>query len=239
MLQYHSIPALAIEGFGGVSAGACSGNSKMEINYELNEDDLKNFGKQYAGLQPANKFISLFVAVMFYVFIFADLIYLLVSGRGNFEGPGEVIFSIFLRSLIGTGILGLMYLLSLLMQNRATVKLGRMQNNGILCEHRIVIDEAGFLEMTDVNTSKHSWLSVGEIEQLKDFVLVNVNFVGIHFIPKRYFEDREHIREFIDTATYHRDAAKENFNASHLAEYDRRQSLAAGKETARPDIDDD
>lgn len=116
-------------------------------------------------------------------------------------------------------------MIAILMQKRATNKIESVQNNGILCEHKIVFNENEFIEVTDVNTTKHSWLSIGEIKELDDFVYINVNFVGTHFIPKRFFNDQNQIKEFVEIAQYHQNSAKEKFNSSHLASYERDTDL--------------
>jgi hypothetical protein len=119
---------------------------------------------------------------------------------GDFKGIDEIITSIFIRSLISTGLFMMAYFFGILMQKQGIKKVASIRNNGILCEHKIVLDENEFIEITDVNTSSHSWLSVGEIKELESFVMINVNFCGTHFIPKRFFNDERHIQEFVETA---------------------------------------
>jgi hypothetical protein len=197
----------------------------MEINYELTRDDLIKFYREFATLQATHKPLVFFMMFMYFLFVFADLLYLVFSGTGNFTGPDQIILSFMIRSVIGMGIFCLVYIVSVLLQQNAAKKLDEMQNNGILCEHRIILNENEFIELTDVNTSKHSWLSVGDIKEIDDFVFINVNFVGTHFIPKRFFDDREQIKEFVETARFYRNSAKEKFNSSHLAAYDRETGL--------------
>lgn len=193
----------------------------MEINYELIQEDLIKFSRQNAESQSTHKPLVWILSSMMFAFIFADLFYLLISGLGNFDNIGQVFVSIFIRTIISFVIVGMTYLVAALMQQKAGQKIDSVENNGILCEHKIVFDENQFVEITDVNTTKHSWLSIGEIKELDDFVFINVNFVGTHFIPKRYFEDEKHIKEFIETAQYHQSSAKDKFNSSHLASFER------------------
>lgn len=197
----------------------------MEINYELKQSDLIEFSNQFAKTQSQYKPIVILLSVMMLTFVFADLIYLLMSGLGNFRNFDEIIISILIRTVISFGIIGLMYLFSVLMQKRITKKVESTENNGILCEHKIILDENEFIEITDVNTSRHTWGSIGEIKELEGYVLINVNFVGTHFIPKRYFNNEEHIKEFVETATYYQHSAKNRFTSSHLADFERNSGV--------------
>ncbi len=197
----------------------------MEINFELQQDDLIKFSREYAKTQSVHKFLSTSFSVIALIFLFADFIYLIISGYGNFKSIDEVFLSFFIRVAISLGIIAAVYLFAVIMQKRATDQIDTIHNNGILCEHKIVIDENEFIEITDVNTSRHSWLSIGEVRELDDFVFINVNFVGTHFIPKRYFNDQDHIKEFVETAQHFQLSAKEKFNTSHLAEFDRNSNL--------------
>ncbi len=196
----------------------------MEINFELEQNDLIKFYQQCAESQSSHKPLVYMFVTVFYTFVFADLIYLLVSGLGNFKDFSEIFLSIVIRFGVGLCLMLGFYLIAVLMQKRATNKIESVQNNGILCEHKIIFDENEFVEITDVNTTRHSWLSIGDIKELDNFVLVNVNFVGTHFIPKRYFKNEQHIKELVETAKHYQTAAKEKFNTSHLAKFDRNLS---------------
>ncbi|MDQ3633135.1 MAG: YcxB family protein [Acidobacteriota bacterium] len=201
----------------------------MEINFELEQNDLVEFYQQYAQSQSSHKPLVYMYTTMFYIFIFADLFYLLFSGWGNFKNFDEIFVSIILRFGVGLFLMLGIYLISVLMQKRAANKIESVHNNGILCEHKIIFDENEFTEITDVNTTKHSWLSIGEIKELDDFVFINVNFVGTHFIPKRYFENQQHINEFVETAQYYHQSAKGKFNPSHLASFEQNLSESVRK----------
>lgn len=52
----------------------------MEINFELEQNDLIEFHRQYANRQASHKPLVYMYVTVFYTFVFADLIYLLVSG---------------------------------------------------------------------------------------------------------------------------------------------------------------
>lgn len=197
----------------------------MEINYELTKKDLIDFSNATAKENEGNKTTTQVFTGLALGFIFADFIYVVIRGWEFVGGIEGFILSLFIRFLLAFGVLGLFYYIVLNMQKRIAKNLENIAHNGVFCEHKIVFDENVFTEITDVNTSQHSWISVGEIKEMDDFVSINVNLSGTHFIPKRFFNDEQHIKHFIETAQHYQQSAKEKFNVSHLAEFDRNKNL--------------
>jgi hypothetical protein len=93
--------------------------------------------------------------------------------------------------------------------------------NGLVCEHKIILTENELIEVTDVNLSRYSWKAVGEIKELESFILINILMSGSFLIPKRYFQDGAEARDFLEKAQYYKQNAENSFQPSQFIEYEK------------------
>jgi hypothetical protein len=103
------------------------------------------------------------------------------------------------------------------MTDKANQKAGK---NGVFCEHKIILEDDELIEITDINTSRYSWKAIGEITENEGFVVIPVNMSYNYLIPKRFFTNRNHIKEFIDNANEYKQNAELRFNSSHFAKFE-------------------
>jgi YcxB-like protein len=99
------------------------------------------------------------------------------------------------------------------------------KRNGVACLHTIILDEDDLIEITDVNTTFIDWNGVKSIASLPNCVLMQNKGNQFHIIPKRYFESKNQITEFVELANFYRQrASKFPDNAESLI-YHRREEV--------------
>src|SRR5215213_4977145 len=193
----------------------------MEINYELKPEDFYQFSKENAPSQITHKLFVALYAITYLLFIFADVIYYLLSGTLKNWDFSAFLLSLLIRSVICFvtifAVLGMIKVYA----NRKAKDILKEPQNGLFCEHRIILTENALVELTDVNTSRYAWKAIGEIKELENFVLLNVLMSSSYIIPKRYFQDRNHLTNFLETAKQYQQNAENRFQPSHFIEYEK------------------
>src|SRR5262249_7736897 len=58
---------------------------------------------------------------------------------------------------------------------------------GLLCRHKVVIDERAFTEITDVNETRYLWAAMERIEENTDYIFVYASSIRTYAVPKRAF----------------------------------------------------
>lgn len=193
----------------------------MEVNYKLSPEDFVSFGKETAQTQSAHKpFVTLYL-IMYVLFIFGDILYGVLSGSIRDWTLGMITTNIALRSIICFGALFVSLGIVKLIVKRKAEKVLQEPQNGLFCEHRIILTEKELIELTDVNTSRYSWKAIGAIRELENFVQIDIAMSSSYIIPKRYFEDRKEARRFVETAEQYRQNAENNYQLSHFIEYEK------------------
>lgn len=76
----------------------------------------------------------------------------------------------------------------------------RDSNSGILCEHTLHLTPTQLIEVTQVNTTHHHWLSVKRVYELRRHFLILFAGYQVHVIPKRAFETAEQGQNFFRRA---------------------------------------
>lgn len=193
----------------------------MEINYELKPTDIVQYGKEIAPTQKSHQPMVVIYFITFLVFIFADVIFAFFSGSLNDWEFAELLMNIGLRIIITfAAILIVLAVVKLIIREKSQGLL-KEPTNGLFCEHKIILTENELIELTDVNTSRFAWKAIGEIKELENFVLINVLMSSTYIIPKRYFQNREHLKTFLVTANSYQQNADKTFHLSHLIEYEK------------------
>jgi hypothetical protein len=193
----------------------------MEINYELTPDDFVRFGRETAPAQSAHKPFVILYLILYGLFIFGDILYGLLTGSIKDWTFGMILTNIALRTIICFGALFVALGILKLIVKRKGEKVLREPQNGLFCEHRLILTEKELIELTDVNTSRYSWKAIGAIKELENFVQIDISMSSSYIIPKRYFEDRKTARAFVETAEQYRQNALDNYQLSHFIEYEK------------------
>lgn len=67
---------------------------------------------------------------------------------------------------------------------------------GHLGRHRVVLSEAGVVEITAVNESRTSWAGVDRVEQNSEYIFIYTSPSTAHVIPRRAFRDTQEAEAF-------------------------------------------
>jgi hypothetical protein len=193
----------------------------MEINYDLKPEDFVQFGKEIAPSQITHKPQVTAYLIMYFLFIFGDIIYALFSGSLKNWDLSAFLMTIVLRTVITFAMVIICLGIIKLIVRRKAKDVSQEQANGLFCEHRIVLTENELIEITDVNTSRYAWKAIGEIKELQGFVLINVMLSSTYVIPVRAFRNQEHLTNFIEKANYFKQNAVNSFQPSHFIEYEK------------------
>lgn len=192
----------------------------MEVNYELTPEDYQKFIKETAKTQSFYKPLATVFAVVYLVFIFADLFYFLIFGGFDDWTFKEFLRSVALRSLITfaavLAVLGIFQIHAKFWRK----KLDEFPKNGLLCEHRLIISENELIELTDVNTARYSWKAIGAVKEFVNFVSIEVLLSGVFVIPKKYFKNQNEVENFIEKIEYYKLNSENVFQPSHVAEFE-------------------
>ena len=191
----------------------------MEIKYELTPQDLVEFQQIAAREDKVNITSGRILGVVSMLLLLADFIYCLMSGSIDFSARSILIHLsgrlvlLFLLLIASAGVLRLIH-------KKMVDKIARTDKNGTFCEHKIILNEKEFIELTDVNISRYSWTGMGEISENEKFVVIPVNLSASYIIPKVHFEDETHIKHFIETAVEYKRNAELRFNKSYFVKYE-------------------
>lgn len=193
----------------------------MEIDYELEPKDLIAFNKYVANRQKTYAPMGAIFSFVFITFLLADFIYAVFAGLADVSSLDLFLKHLLIRLVILTGLIGITLIVFYLVQLKLANHLAGLEDNGVLCRHKIILNEKELIEVTKVNTSRHSWLSVAKIEDAGNLLLITISSSATFIIPKRCFQDREHVKKFLETANYYWQNAGDSFQLSYLTEYEK------------------
>ena len=193
----------------------------MEINYELEAKDLIAYHKHAAKDERMHKTMVRIYSFVLGTFILADFIYAIFLGWADVWSFKSFLLHLAIRILICAALVGFILLVTHLIQLRLGKRVADFEQNGVLCPHKMVLNEKELIEITNVNTSRHAWASIAEIEETEKLLLITISSSATFIIPKRYFRDSEHIKNFLETANYYRENASHTFQLSYLTEYEK------------------
>ena len=193
----------------------------MEISYELEAEDFIQLGKELARTQKEHKPMIVLYTITFLVFLLSDIIYSVVLSKMQGWNFGALLIGAGFKILISFFAIFYLFGIARYFVLRKNKKILEEPKNGLLCEHKIILKENELIEVTDLNLARYSWKAIGEIKELESFVLIEVLLSGSFIIPKRYFQDREHAKNFVETANFHKQNAENTFQPSHFIEYEK------------------
>ena len=128
----------------------------MEINYELKPKDLIAYNKYFASKQKAHKPMVAIYSFIFGVFLLADFIYAIFSGSADVWNLKSFLTHLIIRIVILAIIVGIVLTALYLIQLRLGNFVAEIEKNGVLCQHKLILNEKELIEITNVTISRHS-----------------------------------------------------------------------------------
>lgn len=140
----------------------------MEINCELKPDDFLQFGKENARAKKNLQPMVIIFLITYLLFIFADVIYALFSGSLDNWNFNSLLITIVIRTIIIFVVIALVLaIVKLIAGKKVKDIVSKEPENGLFCEHKIILTEKNLIEITEVNNSRYSWKAIGEIKELE------------------------------------------------------------------------
>lgn len=190
-----------------------------EIKFELTSQDLAEYQQIAARENKVNVTFGRILGVVLTAILIADFLFNMFTGAiGN--NPSFILLNLFARLVLLTILLFASSIILSAIGRKMINKMDGSEKNGVFCEHRIVLTEKEFIELTDVNMARYSWQAVGEIRENEKFVVIPINLSATHIIPKRFFDDEKQIKNFLETAAEYRENSRQRFNPSYIANYE-------------------
>ena len=169
----------------------------MEVEYELTPDDLYHYQWRACTQSTFAKRAKLkvYLAVFFLFFVLSFL-----SGLGS-DG-----FDFSRVSLIWMVPFFLVAIALWVYEKRQTRRLildflkEEKPDRGLLGAHKISLNEAGLVEITAVNESRHSWVGVDRVEHDQKYIYIYTAPHAALIIPKRAFRTSQEAESFYQLA---------------------------------------
>ncbi|WP_207420246.1 YcxB family protein [Desertivirga brevis] len=155
----------------------------MEISVEITKEDYLNFNKFYFQKKKSKqRYIR--------TGIFSVLLALLVRADYTFD------LEAFILITIGTFVFQLLMLQVFLPPLMKLMGHTPAKNGSILGKRVFRITDEGITEESENSTSFHKWKSVKSVDENDRSLFIFVDTIAAYIIPKRYFENDEHLASF-------------------------------------------
>ena len=179
----------------------------VEVEYELTPDDLYHYQWRANFNSPSAKRDKL--KYLFYSFVaFTALTLLPAFGSDDFEFSDINIlwflpFPVFVVTV---------WIVLRWQTRRAILKLVKEEKpgRGQLGAHKVSLDEAGLVERTAVNESRHSWAGVDRVEHDQKYIYIYTASHAALVIPKRAFNNLQEAESFYQLAKISKQRALTN-----------------------------
>jgi hypothetical protein len=119
--------------------------------------------------------------------------WLVLAASGAWSLGSAVVYAV-----VYTTVLFLMREWSIRWSGRTLKRDGR--NLGVLCRHRLTLDEAGVHETTDVNETKQKWEGIERVETTDSHIMIFISSNQAHVIPLHAFSTPATAEEFFEYA---------------------------------------
>jgi hypothetical protein len=169
----------------------------VEVEYELTPDDLYHYQWRASFSSPSAKRNKR----KFYVYLL--LTYMLLTVLPAIGSDGFEISHVSLWWLLPLPVLlGVGWIVQRWQIRRAISGLVEEEKpgRGQLGAHKISLDEAGLVEITAVNESRHSWSGVDRVEQDQEYIFIYTAPHAALIIPKRAFNNLQEAESFYQLA---------------------------------------
>ncbi len=169
----------------------------MEVSYELEPKDLIAYNKYFASKQKTHKPMVAMYSFIFGTFLLADFVYAILSGSADIWNFKSFLTHLIIRFLVLALLVGVVLTVLYVIQLRLGKFVAKIEKNGVLCPHKIVINEKELIEMTNVNSSRHSWSSVANIEEIENLFLSPLAHQPLSSFPKGIFKTANILKNFL------------------------------------------
>jgi hypothetical protein len=156
----------------------------MEIRVELSRKDYTSYLRYYFLRKGIKKKMLVIMAII--------IVSTVLSSIGK---PFEI--TSFLSDLFSTLISVIFLVLMLRLIFGLLIRFMPMTDAKKMGKRKYSINREGIAIETETSSIFQKWTGIVAIEQNKDLILLFVNGVGAHIIPKRYFESQDRLNSFI------------------------------------------
>ena len=169
----------------------------MEVEYELTHDDLYHYHWRACTRSSFVKRAKLkvYLAVFFLFFVLTFL-----SGLGS---DGFVFSRASLIWMVPFFVIAIaVWVYDKRQTRRAILDTLKEEkpDRGQLGYHKVILNEAGLVETTAVNDSRHSWAGVDRVEHDQQYIYIYTAPHAAHIIPKRAFSNLQEAESFYQLA---------------------------------------
>jgi YcxB-like protein len=197
----------------------------VEVTYELKAEDFYQFGKENAPAQSNYQHTVVLLSITYLLFIFSDMIYAFLSGLLPDLNFRLLVINIFVRILLTFVLMTIVLVIYKVIAAKKIKSFTDKSQNGVLCEHKIILTGKELIEITDVNISRYSWKAIGGIKESENFVMFEVMGSFSYIIPKKYFDNGQHKKDFIEEFQTHKRKSLDSFNPSYFTMLDKKSDL--------------
>jgi YcxB-like protein len=197
----------------------------VEVTYELKAEDFYQFGKENAPAQSNYQPTVVLLSITYLLFIFSDMIYAFLSGLLPDLNFRLLVINIFVRILLTFVLMIIVFVIYKVIAAKKIKSFTDKSQNGVLCEHKIILTGKELIEITDVNISRYSWKVIGGIKESENFVMFEVMGSFSYIIPKKYFDNDQHKKDFIEEFQTHKRKSLDSFNPSYFTMLDKKSDL--------------
>lgn len=169
----------------------------MEVEYELTHDDMYHYQWRAGIRSPSVKRtkIKLYLAILF---IFSVLTFLPALDSDGFDFARiTLVWFIWLIPFVV-----IMWFFEKWQARRTILDFLKEEKpgRGQLGAHKVSLDEAGLVETTAVNESRHSWTGVDRVEHDQKYIYIYTAPHAALVIPKRAFHSSQEAESFYQFA---------------------------------------
>jgi hypothetical protein len=86
------------------------------------------------------------------------------------------------------------------------------RNRGTLGPHKMVLEERGLFDSTDVSESRTSWIGIERVEENERYIFLYKSALTAYVVPKRAFNDQRQAQQFFSVAKAFQQRAESTSN---------------------------
>lgn len=163
----------------------------MKVEFNLTKKDFEKGSKFY----QKNSRVGKLQRKVGFVIVFSIAVFFTIKNYNN-----NLLVSI-LFFLLMLAFTYLFYSLFLFLSNKIVFwKMSKPENSrGVIGHHIIELTEDALIESTEYNISQHKWITVENILETEEYLLIFITGLGGHCIPKISFNDKQHYFDFYNT----------------------------------------
>ena len=176
----------------------------MEVEYELTPDDLYHYQWRASLRSPFAKRTKR----KFYLYLLLTLTVLTLLPAIGPDGF-EISYVSFIWLIPFPVLVVAAWIIERRQTRRAILEFMKEEKpgRGLLGVHKLSLNEAGLVEITAVNESRHSWAGVDRVEHDEKYIYIYTAPHAAHIIPKRAFNNLQEAESFYQLARLSKQSA--------------------------------